>query len=108
MGAIGGPKTGGRKPGTPNKETKELFDVCLKNGVEVFEAMVILAKQETDPFSKFAMLKEIAAYLYPKRKALEVQIKSEIEKQAEEFANLPKQKQIELLETEVKRLKGDA
>ena len=64
---------GGRQKGTPNKATQDLFAVCEKHGVDVFEAMVMIAKDETDKTKKFHMFSEIAQYLYPKRKQVEVE-----------------------------------
>jgi len=68
----GDPKSGGRVKGTPNKSTQDLFDICEKHNCNVFESMVILAVQEPDESKKFERLREIAQYLYPKRKAIEV------------------------------------
>lgn len=66
------PEGAGRKKGTPNKSTEELFEICKKYNCDPFEGMVIIASQEKDLLNKFQMLKEIAQYLYPKRKAIEV------------------------------------
>ena len=66
------PKAGGRVKGTPNKDTTHLFAICEKHGVDVFEAMVICATQATDIEVKFRFLSDLATYLYPKRKSIEV------------------------------------
>lgn len=73
MAFKGNPKDvgAGRKKGTPNKKTELLMEICERHGVNVFEAMVILAVNERIPQVKFDRLKEIAQYLYPKRKSLE-------------------------------------
>lgn len=66
-----GIKTGGRQKGTPNKSSQELMAICEKHNCNVFESMVILAVEEHNKDKKFDRLKEIAQYLYPKRKAVE-------------------------------------
>lgn len=63
-------KTGGRKPGVPNKKTQALIDICFEEGLDVWRAMVRLAKEGEEGI-KLSMLKELAQYLYPKRKAVE-------------------------------------
>lgn len=75
--AKGSPKTGGRQKGTPNKDVQELFDICAKYDCDPFEGMVILAATESDPDKKFERLKEIAPYLYAKRKQVDVGIDPE-------------------------------
>lgn len=69
--AKGSPKTGGRQKGTPNKATQDLMAICEKHGCDPFEGMVIIAVNEKVPDKKFDKLKEIAQYVYPKRKAIE-------------------------------------
>lgn len=109
MAAKDGSKTGGRAKGTPNKrDTLDAVAVCREANVDVFKEMLTIATLELDTDKRFDKFEKCAPYLYPKRKALEVQIKSEIETQAEEFAKLPKTEQITLLEAEAKRLKGEA
>lgn len=66
-----GKKTGGRQKGTPNKATQDLMAICEAKGLDPFAAMVELAVTETNRDKKFDRLKEIAQYLYPKRKAVE-------------------------------------
>lgn len=68
-----GLKTGGRRAGTPNKDTDLLLMKCHEKGLDVFGAMIELAQGDDIP-AKLTMLKELAQYLYPKRKALEVTI----------------------------------
>lgn len=66
-------KTPGRKPGTPNRKTEVLEEICAKNGLNPFEAMVHMAQCDAyEPALRFAALKELCQYLYPKRKALEL------------------------------------
>ena len=57
---------------TPNKKTEVLKAICEKHSVDPFEAMVIMAKNETDFELKFQILKEICSYIHPKRKQVEL------------------------------------
>lgn len=70
--AKGSPKSGGRQKGTLNKDSQDLFAICEKHGVNVFEAMVMIAIECDDHNERFEKLKEIAPYLYAKRKQLDV------------------------------------
>lgn len=63
---------GGREKGKLNQPTQELHDICETKGLNVFEAMCELAKSSLDESTRIAMLKELAQYLYPKRKAIEI------------------------------------
>lgn len=69
-----GLKTGGRIKGTPNKESQDLFALCISKGLDVFGRMVEITAKEKDESRQFAQLLEIAPYLYAKRKALEVDL----------------------------------
>lgn len=68
----GTPKTGGRQKGTPNKSTQTLLSICEEEGVDPFRAMLIAAKQITNNVDKVNAYEKICQYLYPKRKALEL------------------------------------
>lgn len=57
----------GRKKGTPNKKTN-LFAICEEVGLNVFKEMVKLASKTIDDDVRFSRLKEIAPYLYAKKK----------------------------------------
>lgn len=61
----------GRKPGTPNKDTKDLLALCESKGLNPFEALIELALNAETDDKKFDRLKEICQYIYPKRKAIE-------------------------------------
>lgn len=65
------PPTSGRKKGTPNKDTRQLSEICEQHNINVFEAMVKLAVEETNKDKRFDRLKEISKYIYPQRKAVE-------------------------------------
>lgn len=71
------PPGAGRKAGTPNASTQSLEEICAKHGVNVFEAMVMLAVAELDPDKKYDKLEKLAPYLYAKRKDLNVGIDPE-------------------------------
>jgi hypothetical protein len=68
-----GHKTGGRKAGTPNRKTQEIGELLESLGHNPIEAMVQIA---TDPEASLElrgrMNAELAQYVYPKRKAVEV------------------------------------
>lgn len=66
-------KTGGRVAGTPNKRTMELKDRLQAIGCDPIEGMAHLAMDPaTTPELRGRMFAELAGYLYPKRKAVEV------------------------------------
>lgn len=65
-------KWGGRAKGTPNKNTQNLLSICEEEGVDPFRAMLIAAKQITNCVDKVNAYEKICQYLYPKRKALEL------------------------------------
>jgi hypothetical protein len=98
-------KVGGRKKGTPNKATQELEAICEKHGLNVFEAMVVLASNEDDPDKKFERLKDIAPYLYAKRSSNETVLIDETE---EQFEKLPPNKKAEFLEQAAKKYREEA
>jgi hypothetical protein len=63
----------GRRAGTPNKRTVELTDKLAALGCDPIEGMARLAMDENNPPElRGRMLAELAGYLYPKRKAIEV------------------------------------
>jgi hypothetical protein len=68
-----GHKTGGRKAGTPNRKTQEIGELLESLGHNPIEAMVQIA---TGPNASLElrgrMNAELAHYVYPKRKAVEV------------------------------------
>ena len=67
-----GKKTGGRKPGTPNKKTQELQMRLLNVGCDPIEGMAMLAMDiNNSPELRGRMYAELAQYTAPKRKAVE-------------------------------------
>ena len=70
---VGHPKTGGRQKGTPNKRSaaaKELLDGL---DFDPLQEMVRIAQDQTvSPDLRFRASAELAPYVYPKLKALEI------------------------------------
>lgn len=102
-----GYKTGGRQKGTPNKETGDLFGLCVSKGLNVFERMVEIAAIESNADKQFSQLLEIAPYLYAKRKALEVSqnVDPEMLELAQHLASLSKEEVMAVISHEMKKLK---
>lgn len=70
------PKTGGRKPGTPNKRTDKLLQLLKKNypGFDPVNELVRIYKTVDDIDKQIEVLKVLAPYIYPKRKSLDSDI----------------------------------
>lgn len=75
---TGLPKTGGRKAGIPNRETKTLLARCEEEGIDFFAELMKIAKDPAHP-RYFDAIKEGCSYLHAKRKAVEVRGDSENE-----------------------------
>lgn len=67
-------KIGGRKPGTPNKATLPIAELCAFHNCSPIEILIKMANDNKDKNYQFQAARELASYLYPKRKALEVTI----------------------------------
>lgn len=68
-----GIKSGGRAKGTPNKRTTEVADLLYALGCDPVEGMARIAMDEAHaPELRGRMYAELAGYLFPKRKALEI------------------------------------
>ena len=66
-------KTGGRVAGTPNKRTQDLMDRLDALGVDPVDGLAAIARDETAPLELRARVQmELMGYLFPKRKALDV------------------------------------
>jgi hypothetical protein len=65
------PKTGGRKPGTPNKRTEMLSDALACLDCDVPSKLIQLLPQLT-PEKQATVLLGLMPYLYPKRTAIEL------------------------------------
>ena len=67
------PKTGGRIRGTPNRKTELVAKKLAKLGCDPIEGLARIALDpETKPEIKVRCFSELAQYLYPKRKAVDV------------------------------------
>ena len=62
----------GRPKGSPNKDNETVQQVCARLNFNVAEAMAHLALNSKDESIKASMLKELAGYLYAKKKSIEV------------------------------------
>lgn len=92
MGAKNKPKTGGRKKGTPNKRTFDLMETLRRLDCDPIESLARIANgeplrclvhldkengqfvsDEIEPTfeQRLTAMKELAQYVYPKRKAIE-------------------------------------
>lgn len=73
------PEGAGRKKGTPNHKTQHLMNICEKEGIDPFQALCQIAKEsiKTNPERAISALKEVCQYVYPKRKALEIELSDE-------------------------------
>lgn len=78
-GAKPGERRGGRQKGTPNKATVSVQEKLDKIGLDPIESMARLVKDEMalglecmDKTLVKDLLKELAQYVAPKRKAVEV------------------------------------
>lgn len=68
-----GQKTGGRQAGTPNKRTHELVLRLEALGCDPIEGMARIAMDSSSPPElRGRMYAELAGYVYPKRRAVEV------------------------------------
>jgi hypothetical protein len=67
-----GVKTGGRVKGTPNKRTAEVQQILEQLNCNPIEGMAIIAENvKLDITIRLNAYKELAQYIYPKRKAIE-------------------------------------
>ena len=71
---IGIPKTGGRKKDTPNKSTQELQSLMEEAGVNPF-LRLMETLPELKPSQQAKVCLDLMAYVYPKRKAVDMSLK---------------------------------
>lgn len=68
----GGPKTGGRKAGTPNRATADVIAKLEELGCDPIEGMARIAMDAGNaPELRGKMYAELAGYVAPKRKAID-------------------------------------
>jgi hypothetical protein len=73
-GARPGERRGGRQKGTPNRKTQSVMDRLEALGCDPIEGMARIAMDETIDLSiRAQMFKELAQYVAPKRRALDMQ-----------------------------------
>jgi hypothetical protein len=69
----GHPKTGGRVRGTPNKSSEAIARKLAKLGCDPVEGLAKIALDPgTEPSLKIRCFSELAQYIYPKRKAVDL------------------------------------
>lgn len=67
-----GRKTGGRRPGTPNKRSGVISERFEELGLDPLEGLIDIARDpKTDVELRARILLDLIGYLYPKRKALD-------------------------------------
>lgn len=68
-----GHKTGGRRKGTPNRVSQDIRDKLASLGCDPIEGMARIAMDADNPVQlRGKMFAELAQYVIPKRKAIEV------------------------------------
>ncbi len=85
----GSPKTGGRKPGTPNKATSEIRD-RIKNFLESKSEELNEIWNNLEAKEKFQMFNQLSRYIIPTMQSTEFKIDttttSEIKQQLDELS----------------------
>lgn len=72
-GAKPGERRGGRQKGTPNKRTQAVTKILATVGCDPIEGMARIAMDETAELGiRAQMYKELAQYVAPKRKAVQI------------------------------------
>lgn len=70
---LGHKKSGGRKKGTPNKLTFDAIETLRRLNCDPIEGMARIAMDEGTPLViRSKMYSDLAQYVYPKRKAIEL------------------------------------
>lgn len=67
----GTPKTGGRKKGTKNKAAFPVAELCNALGCNPIEVLIEFC-QSKNPSHRFMAARELAQYLQPKRRAIDI------------------------------------
>ena len=65
------PKNAGRKKGTPNKRSQEALEIFRQQNFNPLIRMIKQARETKDESIRASLLRELAQYAYPKRKAIE-------------------------------------
>ena len=70
---LGYPKTGGRAKGTPNRATQEISDRLAAMGCDPLIGLAEIALSKKTPLElKVRCFTELAQYIYPKRKPVDI------------------------------------
>lgn len=96
----------GRPIGSKNKRI-DLHSICEEVGLNVFREMVSLANKTIDPNERFMKLKDIAPYLYAKKKEIDLDVDLDLARKAEEYAAMPINEQLKLMKEEVTRIEQE-
>lgn len=101
----------GRKAGTPNRNTLQVADLCAFHRCSPAEILIQFA-MSTDPADKtfkYQAAKELSLFIYPKLQTMNVDanINMDVVRKVDEYAQMSKEQKILLIETELKRLKGE-
>lgn len=83
------PKTGGRKRGTPNKKTAVLQDALKFHKIDVVAELSELLPQ-LEPAKRADVLISLMAYLYPKRRSVELSAQDDSAQRPQVILCLPK------------------
>lgn len=70
----GGPKTGGRTKGVPNKNSLKVLDRLNELGIDLLKELMDEIRGLDRGFDKAHMYMNLMEYCYPKRKSLEGEI----------------------------------
>lgn len=92
-GAKKGERRGGRIKGTPNKRTQDLIDLIQEKYPDfdpILSLIDISLNDDTPLDIKVTCLKEVAKYIHPQRKAVEVSTKGNNMSMAEFMLGLEK------------------
>jgi hypothetical protein len=81
-GSVGRPpgqaKSGGRKPGTPNRRTLAIIETLARMGCDPIEGLAQLGMDTKQPAElRFRCFAELAAYIYPKPKPMDARAEQE-------------------------------
>lgn len=81
---LGSKKSGGRVKGTPNKRTLDLLDRIQELDWDPLQELYLLISDpEVSKSEKILINKEMLQYLYPKRKAIDLDASATVQTWAE-------------------------
>lgn len=68
---LGAPKSGGRKPGVPNKRTDKVQKAIEAQGITPLEFMLNVMRSDPDPKAQFEAAKAAAPYVHARLSAVD-------------------------------------